>query len=131
MPVTATEPKRLSDLLKVTENQLWDANYMTKTVTVNEASAEDYEIGTLLGQVTASGKYKIWDSTLNDGAETLAAIVLENVSIPATTDTQVLVAVRGPATVGSKALVLNGETLADATAGLEALNPPIVVADQI
>lgn len=131
MPVTATEPKRLSDLLKVTENQLWDANYMTKTVTVNEASAEDYEIGTLLGQVTASGKYKIWDSALNDGAETLAAIVLENVSIPATTDTQVLVAVRGPATVGSKALVLNGETLADATAGLEALNPPIVVADQI
>lgn len=131
MPVTATEPKRLSDLLKVTENQLWDAGYMTKTVTVNEASAEEYVIGTLLGQVTADGKYKIWDSSLVDGAETLAAVVLENVSIPATTDTQVLVAVRGPATVGSKALVLNGETLADATAGLEALNPPIVVADQI
>jgi hypothetical protein len=131
MPVIATEPKRFSDLVKVSDNQLWNAGYMTESVTVNEASAQDYEVGTLLGKVTANGKYKIWDSAAEDGSEVLAAVVLENKSVAATTDTAVWVAVRGGLIVADKALELNGETLADAKAGLEALNPPIVVASQI
>lgn len=131
MPVIATEPKRLSDLAKVSGNQLWDAGYMQEDVVANEAAEVEYEIGTLLGKVTATGKYVIWDSAAVDGSEVLAAVVLENKTIPATTDTSVWVALRGPIIVADQALVLNGETLADATAGLEALNPAIVVADQI
>lgn len=130
MPVIATEPKRVSDLVKVTENQLWGAGYNQKSVTVNEAAEEEYVVGTIVGKVTADGKYKIWDSGLDDGAEVLAGLVLENITVPATTDTSVLIMPFGAAIVADGALELNGETLADAVAGLEALNPPIVVADQ-
>lgn len=131
MPVIANEPKRLSDLLKVTEPTLWDAGYMVDFVTVNEAAATDYEIGALVGQVTAGGKYKISDPVATDGSETIAAVVLENKSIPATTDTVVKVLVRGGAIVADKALVLGDHTLADAKAALEAFNPPVLVGDQL
>jgi len=130
MPVIANEPKKYSDVFAFSVSELESAGYSTDVVTVNQAAAE-FTYGTLLGQVTVGGKYKIWDSALTDGAETVAAIVAEAITIPATTDTQVLVMKRGPMTVKDAGLELNGETLADAKAGLEALNPPIVVANAI
>lgn len=129
MPVIANEPKRLSDLLKVTEHQLWDAGYMVDFVTVNEATATDYEIGMLLG--TDGAKYKISDPAASDGSEDIVAVVLENKAIPATTDTVVKVLVRGGAIVADKALVLGDHTLADAKAALLAMNPPVLVGDQL
>lgn len=129
MPVIANEPKRLSDLLKVTEHQLWDAGYMVDFVTVNEAAATDYEIGMLLG--TDGTKYKISDPAASDGSEDIVAVVLENKAIPATTDTMVKVLVRGGAIVADKALVLGDHTLADAKAALLAMNPPVLVGDQL
>ncbi|QDP59445.1 MAG: putative head decoration protein D [Prokaryotic dsDNA virus sp.] len=131
MPVTAFEPKRLSDLLKFTEEDALDKGYILDFVTVNESAATDYEIGMLVGQVTANSKYKISDPNATDGSEDIAFVVLENISVPATTDTQVKVLVRGKATVADDALVLGDHTLADATAALNAMNPPVLVDEQV
>lgn len=131
MPITATESKRLSDLLKVTDPVLWASGYMVDFVTVNEAADTNYEIGALVGEVTADGKYKISDPAAVDGSEDIAHVVLENVEVPATTDTIVKVLVRGGAIVADKALVLGDHTLADAEAALLAMNPPVLVGDQL
>lgn len=131
MAITATQPKRLSDLLKVTDNQLFGAGYMTKMVTVNQASDTDLVIGQVMGTITASGKYIASLTGAVDGSETISAVCLENVSVTAATDTTVEMLVRGGAIVGDKALVLNDQSLADATTALEAMNPPVLVATQL
>lgn len=129
MPVIANEPKRLTDLLKVTENQLWDAGYMTAYVSAQEAAATDYEIGMLLG--TDGTSYKISDPAAVDGSQTIAAVVIENKSLEAATATPVKVLVRGAAIVADQALVLGTHTLANAKAALEAFNPPVLVGNQL
>jgi len=98
-----TENFRFSNLVK---KELWaDLAYCREVVTFN-GSAGDLVIGTVLGQVTATGKYKVAVETAVDGSEDAAAILLEDITVAATTDTQVLVLVRGPAIVGKAALVL-------------------------
>lgn len=131
MPITANEDKRLSDLLKFTEADALDKGYIFEYVTANEAAAETYVIGTLLGEVTASGKYVISDSGAADGSETVSAVVVEKTEVPATTDTLVKCLVRGKASVADQALELGNHTLADVKADLGALNPPVLVDDQI
>ena len=105
MPVIAVDTLRLSNLVK---QELWPAsNYTRLLVTVNEAAAKTYAVGTVLGKVTAGGKYKIAVETAVDGSKVADAIVLGDYSIAATTDTQVLVLVRGPAIVSKGALALD------------------------
>jgi hypothetical protein len=112
MPLIATENKRLTNVLK---SEFWpEQAYCRETVTVNEAAAKSYVPGTVLGKVTATGKYKIAVQTAVDGSQTAAAIVMGEVAVPATTDTKVLVLVRGPAIVSKSGLVL------DATYDLQA-----------
>lgn len=102
MPTIATENKRLSHVVK---NELWPSTgYCRKVVTVNEATAKTYVIGTVLGKITATGKYIISVQTAADGSEVPAAIVMEDKSIAATTDTPVLVLIKGPAEVGNLVL---------------------------
>lgn len=126
MPVIANEPKRLSDLVKVVDERLWDAGYMYGFV---EVAAGDYEIGDLLG--TADGTtYVISDPAAVDGSEAIAAVVLENKDGAEAGDT-LKVLVRGGAIVADKAINLGDHTLADATAALEAFNPPVLVGDQL
>lgn len=81
--------------------------FCRESLTVNEASAKTYAIGTVLGQVTATGKYKIAVQTATDGSQVAAAVVVEDKSIGAAADTKVLALVRGPAIVGKAALVLD------------------------
>jgi hypothetical protein len=131
MPVTAIEPKRLSDLLKVTENQLWDAGYMAKEIVVNQAADTDLVIGTVLGKITASGKYIVSLDAAADGSEVPAVLVIEQKSVLAAADTNVLVLFRGPAIVADLAIELGDQTLAEVVAGLEAMNPPVLVAAQL
>lgn len=131
MPITAYEPKRLSDLLKFTEADALDKGYILDYVTVNEAAEADYEIGMLVGQVTSTEKYVISDPAATDGSETISFVVLENKTIPAATDTKVKVLVRGKASVADQALVLGDHTLADAEAALLAMNPPVLVDEQV
>ena len=118
MTLIAQDTPRLSNMLK---RELWsEQGYCRKAVTVNEASAVDYKIGEVLGQVTADSKYKQYDDAAVDGSETAAAIVLEDVSVAAGTDTTVLCLVKGPAIVADGGLVFKaGVDEAAAKATLE------------
>jgi len=112
MALIATEPFRLSHVVK---KELWsEAGFTRAVVTVNEAAAKSYVPGTVLGKVTASGKYKIAVQTAVDGSQVADAIVVDEFAVPATTDTKVLVLVRGPAIVSKAGLIL------DATYDLDA-----------
>lgn len=112
MAVIATENFRFSHVVK---KELWaEHGYTRLVVTVNEAAAKSYTIGTVLGKVTASGKYKIAVETAVDGSKVADAIVIEDVAVAATTDTKVLTLVKGPAIVSKAGLVIDA-TYNDAT----------------
>lgn len=125
MPTIATDTFRLSHLVK---KELWpEKGFCRLEVTVNEATAKTYAVGTVLGKVTADGKYKIAVQTAVDGSAVAAAIVLDDHEIAATTDTKIVVLVKGPAEVSKGALVLDASYDLDAEkdvvyASLEALN---------
>lgn len=125
MTIVATDTARYSNLVK---HELWpETGFCRKEVTVNEASAEVYAVGTVLGKVTADGKYKIAVQTAVDGSATAAAVVIDDHSIAAATDTKIVVLVKGPAEVSKDALVLDATYDLDAEkaavyASLEALN---------
>ena len=103
MALISQETHRYSNLVK---EELWhEKGYCTKQVIVNDAAAT-LALGTVLGLVTATGKYKVAVETAVDGSKAAAAIVVEAITIPATTDTKVLVMYRGPAEVSKSALIL-------------------------
>lgn len=105
MTVFATEARRFSNLVK---KELWpESAYCRAVVTVNEATAKDYVVGTALGKVTVGGKYKIAVETAVDGSEVVDAIVLQEVKVAATTDTKVLVLIKGPAEVSDFGIILD------------------------
>jgi hypothetical protein len=105
MSLVSTDTKRLSNLLKA---ELWaEHGYCREVVTVNEAAAKTYAVGTVLGKVTADGKYKICVQTAVDGSQAAAAVVLEDKAIAATTDTKLVVLVKGPASINKGGLVLD------------------------
>ena len=110
--IIATEAKRLSNVVK--KELFPEDGYCRQVVTVNEAAAKSYVPGTVLGKVTDGGKYKIAVQTAEDGSQTADAIVIGEHTIAATTDTKVLVLIKGPAIVSKAGLVL------DATYNLDA-----------
>lgn len=115
----ATENKRFSNTVKA---ELWpEAAYTRKVVTYN-GTAGDFVIGSVLGKVTASGKYKFCVQTAVDGSQVADAILIEDKTLPLNTDTNVLVMVKGPAIVSKSALVL------DATHDLQAEKDAIYAA---
>lgn len=123
MALIATDTYRLSNWLK--SEYAPELAFCRAVVTVND-SAQTLATGTVLGKVTATGKYKVCVQTASDGSQTADAIVMDAVTIPATTDTKVLVLLRGPATVGKNIVLhashdLDAEKLAIYTA-LEAKN---------
>jgi|SRR5690554_1812758 len=123
MSVIYTEPKRISDLVKY--EQAPEHGYCREDIVVNVAAAADYEIGTVLGKVTASGKYvpvTATEVTGQEGAQVAAAILLENVSVAATTDTTVTAAVNGAMIVRDGGLVfVNEHTTAQRAAAVAAI----------
>lgn len=125
MTVQFTDTARHSNLVK---QELWPATgFCRKEVVVNEAAAKTYAVGTVLGKVTATGKYKIAVETAVDGSKVAAAIVIADHSIAAATDTKIVVLVKGPAEVSIGALVLDAtydnQAKKDAVyASLEAVN---------
>ena len=105
MAILGTENFRMSHLVK---KELWpDQAYNRLVVTVNEATAKSLVVGTVLGKVTADGKYKVAVQTAVDGSAVADAIVIQDTSVAAATDTKVLVLVKGPAIVSKAALVLD------------------------
>ncbi len=105
MPVFATDTFRFSHLVKHEYEP--SVAYCRGVLTANEAAAKTYAVGTVLGQVTANGKWKISVQSAADGSQNPAAVVIEDKSVPITTDTPVLALVRGPVVVSKAALVLD------------------------
>lgn len=105
MPLIATETDSYSNVVKHEYEP--SIGFCREVVTVNEATAQTYAVGTVLGKITASGKYVIAKDGAVDGSNVAAAIVLEDKTVAATTDTKVLVMVRGNAIVSKAALKLD------------------------
>jgi hypothetical protein len=131
MALVATRKPLLGNLLK--HEYARDHGFCREVVTVNIGSDTDLSVGSVLGKVTATGKYTVSDPKAVDGSEVVAAIVVENKSVTASTDTSVAVLVRGPAIVAKQALVFDvahdaGQT-ATAISEIESLG--IVVREQV
>lgn len=112
MTLIAKENPRLTNWLK--REQWAEQGFCRLAVTANEASETVYKSGTVLGKVTADGKYKVSVQDAVDGSEVADAIVIEEVTVPAATDTIVLVLVKGPAIVADGGLILDASYDLDA-----------------
>lgn len=112
MSVIATELQKLSNTVK---QELWeDLAYCREVAVAYEAAAKTYKIGDILGKVTSGGKLRLAVETATDGSEDFYAICLEDKTVAATTDTKVVVAIRGPMTVNKAGIYLDS-TYDDAT----------------
>lgn len=102
MPVLTMAPT-LGDLLKFELN----ANYSRETVTLKAGT--NYALGSVLGKVTASGKYRLSPAAQvvgDEGAETAIAVLIE--AMDATDGDKIgVVVARGPAIVSKAALVFD------------------------
>ena len=72
MPTIFTEAMNLGDLLKFEAPNL----YSRDRVTV--AAGQNLPLGTVLGTITASGKYKQIDPSSEDGSQVAAGVLLQN-----------------------------------------------------
>ena len=104
MTVIATSVHTLTNVVKHEYGA--DFAYCREAVTVND-TAGTLAVGQVLGKVTADGKFKRAVQTASDGSQNAAAIVASAKTIAGTTDTQVLVYVRGPMGVSKNGLVLD------------------------
>jgi len=105
MAVIATELQKLSNTVK---QELWiDLAYCRAVVVANEAAAKTYKIGDVVGIVSATSKAKLAVETAVDGSKVFYGVVLEDKTVPATTDTKVLVAIRGPMSVNKAGVFLD------------------------
>jgi hypothetical protein len=132
MPVIATDTNRYSEVVKFEFEP--SVGYTREAGVINDVAAT-LKVGTVLGKVTATGKYKVALSAASDGSQTPVAVLIadgngvsNDLVVPASTDTRCLVLARGPAIVADSALTLGtGITAAAAKAALQALVPPVLV----
>lgn len=109
MAAIDTRSTRLGAVLQYEDHP--EYGHCRDVVVANEAAIKTYVIGTVLGKVTANGKYKILEATAVDGSQNFAGIYIgepkgdNKQTIAATTDTNVVVLFRGPAGVGVANLV--------------------------
>jgi hypothetical protein len=104
MALIATEKQKYSNVFK--HETLPDLAYCRTLAVVND-SAATLAVGTVLGKVTATGKYKVAVETAVDGSKVAAAIVMTETTVAANTDTNVLALFRGPSGVAKETLVLS------------------------
>jgi hypothetical protein len=100
MPVLTQNPT-LGDLLKFELN----GSYNREVVTLKLGTS--YQLGAVLGRITASGKYRLSPNALvagDEGAETASAVLLEYVDATAA-DKIGVVAVRGPVLLAKDRLI--------------------------
>jgi hypothetical protein len=91
----------MGDVLKYEVNP----NYTRETVTLLAGTA--YPVGSVLGRITASGKYKLATSGGSDGAQTASAVLLYAVDATLADATGIVV-VRGPSIVSRAGLAYDG-----------------------
>ena len=92
-----TQSPSLGDVLKYEVN----SNYTRDTVTL--LAGMPYPVGSVLGKITASAKYKLATSGGSDGAQTAVAVLLYPVDATLA-DAQGIVVARGPAIISRAAL---------------------------
>lgn len=127
MTVIATDTQRYSNVVKREDGAEW--GQCKKVVTVNGPAAT-IQIGTVLGKVTATGKYKVLEATAVDGSQVAAVVVVGNAFGQASptvmanaTDTKFLVLYRGICAVADTSLTMGASVTAGAltTAAYEQL----------
>ena len=101
-----TQSPTEGDLLKLDLGK----NYTREVVTL--VSGSSYAIGSVVGQITASGKYKLATATGTDGAETAAGVLIAAVDATGG-DVSGVIIKRGPAIV-SKAMLAFDASVDDA-----------------
>lgn len=80
----------------------WDDLFNREVVTI--ASGNALSDGTVLGKITASGKYAAYDDTETDGTQTAVGILLGDVDASSADKTAAILA-RGPAVVSEGDLI--------------------------
>jgi hypothetical protein len=98
-----TKSPTLGDLLKYELN----GNYSREAVTLKLGT--NYALGSVLGKITASGKYRLSPAAVvagDEGAETAVAVLVEAIDATAA-DKIGLIAARGPVIVSKDALVFD------------------------
>jgi len=106
MPALTEQPS-MGDVLKYEVNP----NYTREGVTLLQGMP--YPVGSVLGQITASGKYKLATATGSDGAQTASAVLLYAVDATLADATGIVV-VRGPSIVSRAGLAYDA-TVDDGT----------------
>ena len=96
-----TQPPSMGDVLKYEVNP----NYTRESVTL--LAGMPYPVGSVLGKITASGKYKLATSGGTDGAQVATAVLLYAVDATLA-DATGLVLVRGPSIVSRAGLAYDG-----------------------
>ncbi len=91
------QPATMGDVLKYEVNP----NFTRETVTLLAGTA--YPVGSVLGRITASGKYKLATSGGSDGAQTASAVLLYAVDATLADAVGIVVA-RGPSIVSRASL---------------------------
>jgi len=91
------QPPTMGDVLKYEVNP----NYTRETITL--LTGMPYPVGSVLGRITLSGKYKLATSGGSDGAQTATAVLLYAVDATLADAIGIVVA-RGPAIVSRAAL---------------------------
>ena len=98
MSEVKTMPSTLADVLK----REWDRDYCRETVTL--AAGDALALGSVLGKVTADGKYKLSPATGATGEEVACAVLMEAVT-EFVSDREILILARGPVIVSDAAIV--------------------------
>ena len=132
MPVIATDSNRYSEVVAFEFEP--SVGYCREAIVINDVAAT-LKVCTLLGKVTATGKYKVALSAASDGSQTPVAVLIadalgqsNDLVVAAATDTNALALVRGQVVLKDSGLTLGtGITAAAAKTALAALNPPILV----
>lgn len=132
MPVIATSSPRFSHVVKY---EFEPALGLCRDAVVFNDTAQTLKVGTVLGKITATGKYRLALSASSDGSQNPVAIYIadslglsHDLVVANATDTPIVALTRGYAILGGGALILGtGITLSAVTAAFKALNAPIFV----
>lgn len=93
-----------------------DGHYSRDNVTMDASIATALEPGTVLGKITATGKWVAYDNQAGDGSQAAAGILYG--AVPVTSADQVAVAIVRVAEVNGDELVWPGGSPTDQTAGI-------------
>jgi hypothetical protein len=101
---------------------LGDHPVITAPCTIASTGTEfTVQRGTVLGKITATGKYAPFDPSAADGSETAKTVALEDIDVPETGDEQTVVLVHG-VVMADELVWPSGITDAQKTAALESLS---------